>query len=93
MILSPAVLHRLIGHAAGGTRRRHELARAELDRLSERERDVAACIGRAASNAEIAAQLHLSVATVKAHVTRILTTLGLNNRVQIALLAHDAADD
>ena len=42
------------------------------------------------SNAEIAATLHMSVATVKAHVSRLLTKLELNNRVQIALLAHDA---
>ena len=42
------------------------------------------------SNAEIAATLYMSVATVKAHVSRLLTKLELNNRVQIALLAHDA---
>ena len=42
------------------------------------------------SNAEIAAELFMSVATVKAHVSRLLTKLDLNNRVQMALLVHDA---
>jgi DNA-binding NarL/FixJ family response regulator len=45
---------------------------------------------RGQSNAEIAATLCMSVPTVKAHVSRILAKLDLNNRVQIALLAHDA---
>ena len=49
-------------------------------------------IGRGSSNAEIAQELFMSVATVKAHVTRLLTKLEVANRVQIALLAHDAGD-
>ncbi|MFD0891180.1 response regulator transcription factor, partial [Streptosporangium algeriense] len=71
-----------------GTRR--EQARALLGALSERERDVALAVGRGRSNAEIAAELYMSVATVKAHVSRVLTKLELNNRVQIALTVHDA---
>ncbi len=51
---------------------------------------MAACIADGATNAEIAARLYMSVATVKSHITRILTTLDLTNRVQIALLAHAA---
>jgi DNA-binding NarL/FixJ family response regulator len=47
-------------------------------------------VGRGSANAEIAAALYVSVPTVKTHVSAILTKLGLNNRVQIALLAHDA---
>ena len=47
-------------------------------------------IARGCSNAEIGAELFMSVATVKAHVTRLLAKLELDNRVQIALLAHDA---
>jgi DNA-binding NarL/FixJ family response regulator len=91
-ILSPTVTRRLIARVAGAAdpddgRRR---ARALLDRLSEREREVAVAIGQGRSNAEISAELYMSVATVKAHVSRVLMKLELNNRVQVALLAHDA---
>jgi len=92
-ILSPAITRRLIGHvtgADGGERRRH--AREQLGRLTEREREVAVAIGRGKSNAEISRELYMSVATVKAHVSRLLEKLGFNNRVQIALLAHDAGE-
>ena len=61
-----------------------------LARLSEREREVAMAVGRGKSNAEISSELFMSVATVKAHISRILTKLDLNNRTQVALLAHDA---
>jgi DNA-binding NarL/FixJ family response regulator len=47
-------------------------------------------VAQGRSNAEIAAGLHMSVATVKAHISHILTKLDLDNRTQIALLAHDA---
>ena len=74
----------------GGERRRH--AREQLDRLTEREREVAVAIGRGKSNAEISRELYMSIATVKAHVSHLLEKLGFNNRVQIALLAHDAGE-
>ncbi|MFI2779595.1 response regulator [Streptomyces sp. ALB3] len=94
-VLSPAVTRRLMARAAGeptdhDRRARRALARQRFAGLGEREQDVASAVGRGASNAEIAAALHLSVATVKTHVSRILARLGLNNRVQIALLVHDA---
>ncbi|NUR91479.1 MAG: response regulator transcription factor [Nonomuraea sp.] len=90
-ILSPAVTRQLITHVSdGGAGDRRDLARDRLDRLSEREREVAVAVGQGRSNAEIAAELFMSVATVKAHVSRVLTKLGLNNRVQIALLVYDA---
>jgi DNA-binding NarL/FixJ family response regulator len=90
-MLSPGVTRRLIGHVAetGGAARRTQ-ARELLDRLTDREREVADAIGRGHSNAEIAEALFMSVATVKAHVSRLLAKLELNNRVQIALVAHDA---
>jgi DNA-binding NarL/FixJ family response regulator len=90
-ILSPSVTRRLIGHvtdAEGDKRRRH--AQEQLDGLTEREREVAIAIGLGKSNAEISRELYMSIATVKAHVSRVLEKLQLNNRVQIALLAHDA---
>jgi DNA-binding NarL/FixJ family response regulator len=91
--LSPAVTRRLIGHVADREGHdRQSRARAQLERLTERERAVAVAIGAGKSNAEIARELYMSVATVKAHVSRILEKLALNNRVQIALLAHDASE-
>lgn len=71
----------------GGDRRRR--ARKQLDRLTEREREVAVAIGRGKSNAEISRELYMSIATVKAHVSHLPEKFEFNNRVQIALLAHD----
>jgi DNA-binding NarL/FixJ family response regulator len=90
-MLSPAVTRRLIEHVADdGLAARRARARELLDRLTERELEVAVAIGQGKSNADIAAELYMSVATVKAHVSRLLTKLEAGNRVQIALLAHDA---
>ena len=88
-ILSPSITRRLMDRAAteGSTR---DGARATLGKLSPRERDVALAIAGGSTNGEIADGLAMSVATVKAHITHILTKLGLSNRTQIALLAHDA---
>ncbi|MFI6907453.1 response regulator [Nonomuraea sp. NPDC050394] len=90
-ILSPVVTRQLISHVSdGGVGQRTDRARVLLARLSEREREVAVAVGQGRSNAEIGAELYMSVATVKAHVSRILTKLELNNRVQIALTVYDA---
>ena len=69
---------------------RSQEAREALAGLSEREHEVALAVGRGASNADIAAELHMSVATVKAHVSRLLAKLALDNRVQLALLVQEA---
>jgi DNA-binding NarL/FixJ family response regulator len=61
-----------------------------LEVLSERERAVAAAVADGATNAEIARQLYVSGATVKATVSRILAKLGLDNRVQIAVVVRDS---
>jgi DNA-binding NarL/FixJ family response regulator len=92
-ILSPAITRRLIGHVTESEEDdRRRRARQQLDRLTEREREVAVAIGLGKSNAEISRELYMSVATVKAHVSRVLEKLEFNNRVQIALLAHDAGE-
>lgn len=93
-ILSPSVTAQLIRQVAESSPTpavdRAELARQRLDELSERELEVAVAVGAGRSNAEIAAELYMSVATVKAHVSRILTKLDATNRVQIAICIHDA---
>ncbi|MFG3587811.1 response regulator [Streptomyces sp. NPDC047990] len=90
-VLSPTVTRRLMEQAAGGPAdTRRATARERIAVLNDREREVAVTVGRGASNAAIAAELYMSVATVKTHVSRILAKLGLDNRVQIALLAYDA---
>jgi len=90
-MLSPTVTRRLISQVTDPEtedRRRH--ARERLDHLTDREREVAIAIGLGKSNAQISRELYMSIATVKTHVSRVLEKLELNNRVQIALLAHDA---
>ncbi|WP_436530104.1 response regulator [Actinoplanes sp. HUAS TT8] len=90
-ILSPRAIRRLIDHVAdpaAGTRRAR--AKTRLATLTDRETEVAVLVGRGHSNAEIAAELTMSLPTAKGHVSRLLTKMGLNNRVQIALLVHDA---
>ena len=88
-ILSPAITRRLMERAVAQSGA-GERAREVLAGLSPREHEVVLGIGRGETNAEIAARCYMSVATVKAHITHILTKLGLTNRTQIALLAHDA---
>jgi DNA-binding NarL/FixJ family response regulator len=88
-VLSPSVTRRLmdrVGARAGAGER----ARAALATLSPREREVALAVARGQTNAEIGAALFMSVATVKAHLTNVLTKLGATNRTQVALLVHDA---
>ncbi|MFJ2420073.1 response regulator [Streptomyces brevispora] len=93
-VLSPAVTRQLMARAADSGREeradRAQRARQRLTLLAEREREVAIAVGHGRSNAEIAAALYLSVATVKTQVSRILAKFDFNNRVQIALLVHDA---
>jgi DNA-binding NarL/FixJ family response regulator len=92
-MLSPAVTRRLISMVAGDSdaAARADHARDRMAALSPRERDVALAVARGQANAEIAAALHLSVPTVKAHVSRLLDKLDVDNRVQIALLVKDAS--
>ena len=90
-IISPSVTRTLLAHFGDGqASERHRLAAQRLATLTEREREVAAAIGAGASNAEVAALLFMSEATVKAHVSRLFTKLDVTNRVQIAIVVHDA---
>lgn len=90
-VLSPTVTRRLIDRVGTGSHsERADRARDRLSALNNRELEVAVAVGEGRSNADIASTLFLSVPTVKTHVSSVLTKLGLNNRVQIALLVHDA---
>ncbi|KIH99754.1 LuxR family transcriptional regulator [Streptomonospora alba] len=88
-ILSPRITRRLMDRAATQSGA-YERARAALESLSAREHEVVQAVAEGRANAEIATRLYMSVPTVKAHVSSILTKLDLDNRTQIALLAHDA---
>jgi DNA-binding NarL/FixJ family response regulator len=92
-VVSPRVTRRLLDEYA------QVLPLADADRaerypqlstLTEREREVLTAVARGLSNAEIAASLHVSEATVKSHVGRILAKLGLRDRVQVVVLAYEA---
>lgn len=89
-VLSPGVARSVIALAAA----HHPPAAAgtRLALLTERERDVAHAVAEGLSNAEIADRLYLSVGSVKTHISSALTKLDLSNRVQLAILAHEAAN-
>ncbi|MFI9556090.1 response regulator [Nonomuraea endophytica] len=89
-MLSPTVTRRLISAFVDRAPSRADRARKKLALLTGREEDVIRCLARGLSNAEIGRDLHLTEATVKAHVSRVLAKLGLANRVQAAILVHDA---
>jgi DNA-binding NarL/FixJ family response regulator len=93
-MLSPTVLTRLIDHvvrgdADGERSGRLTRARESLAGLSQREREVAYAVAAGRSNAEISAELFMSVATVKSYVSRIMSKLDCANRVQIAIVVHE----
>ncbi|WP_267884722.1 response regulator transcription factor [Streptomyces sp. NRRL S-87] len=93
--LSPAATRHVVdqlaaGGVAGRVAARGEDARRRVGELSERERGVLALLGEGLSNADAGRRLHMSEATVKTYVSRILAKLGCENRVQAALLARDA---
>ncbi|MCD2465787.1 MULTISPECIES: response regulator transcription factor [unclassified Streptomyces] len=89
--LSPAATRHVVERLATGREAaRAEEARGRVAGLSEKERDVLALLGEGLSNADAGKRLHMSEATVKTYVSRILAKLDCENRVQAALLARDA---
>lgn len=89
--LSPGATRHVVDQLASGkAAARGEQARRQVAELSERERGVLALLGEGLSNADAGRRLHMSEATVKTYVSRILAKLGCENRVQAALLARDA---
>jgi DNA-binding NarL/FixJ family response regulator len=88
--LSPSVTRMVMGMATAAEPERRQQAADRLAVLSAREADVVALLAEGLSNADIGRHLHMSEATIKTYVSRILTKLGCANRVQAALLARDA---
>jgi len=86
-VVSPSVTRRLLDRFVGGGGPLRD--EAELDVLTEREREVLVLIAKGLSNVEIAGTLFLSEATVKTHVGRILAKLNLRDRVQAVVLAYE----
>ncbi len=90
-MLSPSATRALIDRfGTDPEASRRTAAERALEALTGREREVAAEVAGGHSNADIAAHLYMSEATVKAHLSRVLTKLGAANRVQVAILARDA---
>ncbi|GAB3756227.1 response regulator transcription factor [Yimella radicis] len=89
-MLSPSVTRQLVDRVTASTPVNPANA-ARLERLTDREHEVAVLISRGLSNADIAADLYMSVPTVKAHVSRILAKLDAGNRVQAAIMVHEAS--
>jgi DNA-binding NarL/FixJ family response regulator len=93
-VLSPGVTRTLMEVVARsadplGTWARDD-ARAQLEKLTDRERDVARAVADGLSNGEIAKRPFMSVGTVKSHLSSALAKLGLDNRIRLALLTHTA---
>ncbi|MEY7978677.1 response regulator [Streptomyces pilosus] len=90
-VLAPSATRRLIGHYASGAAvgGPGERSHGALDGLTDRERGVLALVASGLTNAEIAAQLGITVGTVKSHVNAVLRKLGLRDRVQATILAYD----
>ncbi|GAA1655386.1 response regulator [Actinoplanes couchii] len=88
-ILAPTVTRRLIREFADRPEPRRALPR-QLDGVTDRERDVLLLVAQGLSNTEIAGRLHISTATTKTHVARLLTKLGARNRINLVIVAYES---
>jgi DNA-binding NarL/FixJ family response regulator len=88
-LLAPSITRRLIGQFAERLAVDSALT-VRIERLTEREREVLTAIARGSSNAEIGEELFIGAATVKSHVSSILTKLGLRDRAQIVVFAYES---
>ncbi|WP_400994842.1 response regulator [Agromyces sp. GXQ0307] len=89
-MLSPTVTRRLVDSFVSEPPRPDGSVPAALRTLSDRELEVLRVLARGTTNAEIACELYLAETTVKSHIARLLTKLGLRDRVQAVVLAHES---
>ncbi|MFI9366819.1 response regulator [Kitasatospora sp. NPDC053057] len=89
-LIAPSVTRRLIGAFVGQQPKQTPVPVARrLDAITDREREILTLVGRGLSNTEIAAELVLSIATVKTYMTRLLAKLDARDRVQLVILAYE----
>ena len=86
-LLSPSVTRRVISHFAGAGTGPSTAPHPDLDRLTEREREIVAWVATGRSNEEIAAELVVSPATVRTHASRAMVKLGARDRAQLVVFA------
>lgn len=89
-MLAPTVTKRMLSHFSEANPGSRQDRHPGLDQLTERETEVLGAVGGGLSNAQIGMRLFMSEATVKAHVSKIFSKLDCTNRVQIAIIAHEA---
>ncbi|MCT1910808.1 response regulator [Brachybacterium paraconglomeratum] len=89
-MLSPTVTRRMLSHFSDANPGSRQERHPGLDQLTERETEVLGAVGAGLSNAQIGMRLFMSEATVKAHVSKVFAKLDCTNRVQIAIIAHEA---
>ncbi|MCS6712214.1 response regulator transcription factor [Brachybacterium sp. EF45031] len=89
-MLSPGVTRRMLAHFSEANPGARTDRHPGLDQLTERETEVLGAVGAGLSNAQIGGRLFMSEATVKAHISKIFAKLDCTNRVQIAIIAHEA---
>ena len=89
-MLSPTITRRMLSHFSEANPGSRQDRHPGLEQLTERETEVLGAVGAGLSNAQIGMRLFMSEATVKAHVSKIFAKLDCTNRVQIAIIAHEA---
>jgi len=90
LMLGGAADVEVVGEASDGAEVVDAVTRSRPDVLTEREREVARAVAEGLSNVEIAERLHLSRSSIKATISSVLTRLDLTNRIQLAIIAHEA---
>ncbi|MEU2554348.1 response regulator transcription factor [Streptomyces sp. NPDC013313] len=89
-LLDPSATARLMARLRGGPQQREELD--ELPGLTDREREILALIGEGLTNRQIGQRLYLAEKTVKNHISRLLAKLGVERRIQAAVIATQIQD-